>query len=306
MKVNSAAKFFVPTIETCLLLMAVAFAQGPSGCSVKRGNIWIDPDQSEPAGTHFRLFSTPSRGLDTQASYLVYLPPDYESSKTKHYPVLYWLHGGGGSQREGAWMVEKIDKEIRAGKLPSFIVILVQGLPDVRYINSKDGTRPLEDVIIKDLIPHVDSAYRTISSRAGRAIEGMSMGGFGALRLGFKYPDLFGVVSGLAPSITEMKDEPPIVTESFGNDQAFFNAVGPWNIVKEKAAAIRGRTTVRLLVGDQDKLLPLVQKYSQLLNSLGIDHQFAVAPGAIHRYDQIIERLPFDALAFWKAVFEPQ
>jgi acetyl esterase/lipase len=60
---------------------------------------------------------------------------------------------------------------------------------------------------------------------------------------------------------------------------------------------------VRLLVGDEDKLLPLVAKYSRLLDSLGIAHQFVVAPGAQHRYDEIFQRLPFDALTFWKTVF---
>jgi len=88
-------------------------------------------------------------------------------------------------------MVKKIDEEIRAEKLPPFLVILVQGLPHVRYINSKDSTRPVEDVIIKDLLPHVDATYRTMPMRSRRGIEEMSMGGYGALRLGFKYPELF-------------------------------------------------------------------------------------------------------------------
>jgi S-formylglutathione hydrolase FrmB len=58
------------------------------------------------------------------------------------------------------------------------------------------------------------------------------MGGYGALRLGFKYPDLFGAVSGLVPSITEMKDDPYVVTEPFGNDRAFYDAVGLWATVR--------------------------------------------------------------------------
>jgi len=301
-KSNSSIEVLL-ALAACLLVTTAAGAQGPCGDTVRSGNAWIDPVKEEPDGTHYRLFSTPSRGPNTQASYLIYLPPDYETSKSRRFPVLYWLHGGGGSQRDGAWMVEKIDREIRGGKIPPFLVILVQGLPDVRYINSKDGTRPVEDVIIKDLIPHVDSTYRTIASRSGRAIEGMSMGGYGALRLGFEYPELFGAVSALAPSITEMKEEPCVVTEPFGNDQTFYDAVGPWTVVKEHAAAIRGRTAVRLLVGDEDKLLPLVEKYSRLLDSLEIAHQFVVAPGAQHRYDEIFQRLPFDALTFWKTVF---
>ncbi|MCX6632055.1 MAG: alpha/beta hydrolase-fold protein [Candidatus Solibacter sp.] len=286
-----------------LLLAAAASAQGPGGRSAQRGNVWIDPDRSEPAGTHYRLFATPSRGAGTEASYLIYLPPDYDTA-ARRYPVLYWLHGGGGSQREGGWMVARIDGQIRAGNLPPFMVVLAQGLPDVRYMNSKDGTRPLEDVVIKDLLPHVDATYRTMATRQGRAIEGMSMGGFGSLRLGFKFPELFGTVSALAPSIKEMKDELPIVLEPFGNDPAYYEEVGPWNIVRQHAAAIRGRPKVRLLVGDQDSLLPFVEKYSAQLTSLKIDHQYAVAPGAHHRYDEIIERAPFDAVAFWKTVFE--
>jgi enterochelin esterase-like enzyme len=302
MKSNSSIAVWLALIPY-FLIAAEPGAQRPGGNIVRSGEVWIDLDKSEPSGTRYRLYSTPSRAPNTQASYLIYLPPDYEASQPRRYPVLYWLHGGGGSQHDGAWMVEKIDKEIRDGKIPPFLVVLVQGLPHVRYINSKDGTRPVEDVIIKDLIPHVDSTYRTVPSRSGRAIEGMSMGGYGALRLGFKYPDLFGAVSALAPSITEMIDEPRFVTEPFGNDRAFYDAVGPWAMVREHAAAIRGCTAVRLLVGDQDKLLPLVEKYSRLLDSLRIDHQFAVAPGAQHRYEEILQRLPFDALAFWKTAF---
>jgi len=293
-----------------LLLLAgavLAAAQGPGGHTVRSGNIWIDPDASEPAETHYHLFPTPARGPGTEASYLIYLPPDYATAKSRRYPVLYWLHGGGGSQREGAWMVERIDRQIRAGKMQPMIVVLVQGLPDVRYINSKDGTRPVEDVIIHDLIPHIDATYRTIPLRTSRGIEGMSMGGFGALRLGFKYPELFGAVSGLAPSLTEMKDEPATVAEPFGNDQTFYDAVGPWTIVKENASSVRGKTSVRLLVGDQDKLLPYVKKYSELLTTLQIEHQFAIAPGAQHMYSEIIEDLPFDALLFWNtALAQPQ
>ena len=74
-------------------------------------------------------------------------------------------------------------------------------------------------------------------------------------------------------------------------------------VVKEHAAAIRGRTEVRLLVGDQDRLLAVVKKYDQLLASLNIEHQFAVAPGADHSEWQILQSLPFDGFAFWKTAF---
>jgi endo-1,4-beta-xylanase len=299
--------FFFPAFLLLLLFsfFTGAAAQGPDRDSMHHGNEWIETDHSEPAGTHYELFATPSRGVGTQASCLLYLPPDYEKKPAQRFPVLYWLHGGAGSQREGVWMVQRIDAEIRSGSLPPFIIVLVQGLPDVRYINSKDGTRPVENVIINDLIPHIDSTYRTIARRQERAIEGMSMGGFGALRLGFKYPQLFGTVSALAPSIKPMAEEPEVVREPFGDDQAYWDEAGPWNIVEQNAGKIRGRTRVRLLVGDQDPLLGPVTDYHTLLTSLGIEHQFAVVAGAHHRYDQIISGLPGDALQFWKTAFTP-
>jgi hypothetical protein len=131
-----------------VLLVAAAFGQEPPpnenrpqgaaftrghGPGICKGTIWIDPDKSEPAGTHYRLFATPSRGPNTEGSHLIYLPPDYETAKTRRYPVLYFLHGGGGSQRSGlgAWLVEKVDGKIRAGALPPFIIVLPQALPDV-------------------------------------------------------------------------------------------------------------------------------------------------------------------------------
>src|SRR5215469_15404987 len=78
-----------------------------------------------------------------------------------------------------------------AGKAPEMIVVLVNGMVDSFYNASPDGKWPVESVIIKELIPHIDKTYRTIASREGRAIEGYSMGGYGAAHLGFKYPAVF-------------------------------------------------------------------------------------------------------------------
>ena len=275
-------------------------APGPGGRQ-DRGNEWICPDNSEPNGTHYVLYPTPARGPNTQASALVYLPPDYNTSGSKRYPVLYWLHGGGGSQLSAMTQISRLDTAIRAGQIPTFIVVGVQGLPDVRYINSKDGTRPVEDVIIKDLIPYIDSHYRTLAQREYRAIEGFSMGGYGSFRLGFKYPNLFSIVSGLAPSITEFKSEPNIVTEPFGNDPAYYQQVGPANIVKTNLDAVHGHQTVRLYVGDQDPLLTDLQQFHELLLSVKIDHQFKIAAGVGHQDDRLVDKL--DGIAFWKTAF---
>src|SRR5262245_14983104 len=147
---------------------------------------WVDPNKEAPNGTKYQTF--PSKVLGADVSYLVYLPPGY-TRETKRYPVIYWLHGLGGNQRAGAQrLVPHVDTAIRKGTLPPAIVVSVNGMVTSFYCDWANGQRPIESVIIKDLIPHVDQTYRTVARREGRVIQGYSMGGFGAGHLAFKYP----------------------------------------------------------------------------------------------------------------------
>jgi len=266
---------------------------------------WIDPVKEAPKYASYQLFPSPSRGENTMASYLIYLPPTYQTETNKRYPVIYWLHGGGGNQREGAWMVEQIDQSINEKTMPEVIIVLVQGLPSVRYVNTKDGTRPVEDVIIKDLIPHIDATYHTLNRREFRAVEGMSMGGYGALHLGLKYYELFGVVSALAPSILPMKNEPLPVQENFGYDEKYYALNDPWTLIRQNTSFIKDKTKLRILIGDTyEKLSEVVYKYHILLDSLKIKHQYDVIPGAEHKYVDIISKAHFNTFSFWKTAFE--
>ena len=109
---------------------------------------WIDPNTTPPAGTLYKLYDTPARGAGTQGSYLIYLPPSYEAEVTRRYPVIYWLHGGLGSQTEAANIaVPSFAAAMQAGKLPETIIVIPQALPSGWYVNSKDGARPIEDVL---------------------------------------------------------------------------------------------------------------------------------------------------------------
>ena len=265
---------------------------------------WADPITNPIPGTTYHLFSTSVRGENKQGSYLLYLPWDYSNSD-KRYPVIYWLHGGNGNSREGAWMCEQLDAAMKLGTMPKCIVVFVQGLPIGWYNNSKDGTMPVEDVIIKDLIPHIDATYRTIKLREARGIDGMSMGGYGSLHLGFKYPELFGVVSSIAPSITTYEMErKEVILPTFEDDVEYFNANSPSTLIQNNAGYIRKNTTIRLLVGDQDFLYDLIQKFHRQLTDLQINHQYAIAKGADHDYREVISKLDFDSFTFWANAFK--
>src|SRR5580698_2648852 len=106
---------------------------------------WLDPNHGEPSGTHFHTFHSALVG--TEVSYLIYLPPDYETNASRHYPVVYWLHGFAGNPRAGTVFVMPLDTAIRAGKAPAMIVVLVNGLAASFYCDSPDGRRPVDRVI---------------------------------------------------------------------------------------------------------------------------------------------------------------
>ena len=216
-------------LAVCALPFARAQAPPTPARVAELSEQWVDPVTEAPPGTTYHIFETAARGKGTQGSYLVYLPPSYEKETARRYPVLYWLHGGFGNARQGAWAVNHLDEGIRAGLVPETIVVLPQALPVGWYVNSKNGKRPIEDVMVKDLIPHVDATYRTLARHESRAIEGMSMGGYGALHLGMKYPDFFGTISSVAPAILQdLKDEPRERTfDTFGEDEAYYDARAP-------------------------------------------------------------------------------
>ena len=293
----AAAGFLVP-----------AWAQAPPSPAriAELSEQWADPVTDAPPGTTYHLFETASRGKGSKGSYLVYLPPSYETETARRYPVIYWLHGGFGNARQGAWAVEHLDRGIRAGLVPEAIVVLPQALPVGWYVNSKDGKRPIEDVIIKDLIPHVDATYRTIDRRESRGIEGMSMGGYGALHLGMKYPALFGAISSVAPAILpDLKDEPRERTfDTFGDDEAYYDANGPWALARANATALRQGCAIRLLAGDEDaRLRSAITGFHELLTELGIPHQSSEVSGAGHVYEDIVGGLGDEGFAFWRQAF---
>jgi len=129
----------------------------------------------------------------------VYLPPSYKTHSKQHYPVLYLLHGY--FDRDDNWFGTKhifvdaplaIDRAIAQGSREMIVV-----MPDAytiyrgsMYSNSVT-TGDWEGFVTRDLVAYIDSHYRTIPGRAGRGLAGHSMGGYGTIRIGMKYPDMF-------------------------------------------------------------------------------------------------------------------
>ena len=268
---------------------------------------WIDPITDAPAGTKYCLYPTPARGQNTQGSYLIYLPQGYDRNVSKRFPVIYWLHGGMGNARQGDWAVQNYTAAMQAHAMPETIIVLVQALPVGWYVDSRDGKMPIEQVIIKNLIPHIDSTYRTIASKEGRGMEGHSMGGYGALRLVLKYPNLLGTILSVAPSILrDMSGEPRFRTyDTFADDQDYYEEVGPWNLARVNAKILnQEKIKIRILAGEQDSfLVSALGEYHDWLAKLDIEHVYTVIKGAGHDYREILQGDGKNAFSFWADAF---
>lgn len=271
---------------------------------------WIDPVEGYHPLTSFRLYRQPSRPeLDAQGSYQLYLPEAYGSLPEARFPVLYWLHGGFGNSRQGWPVVERVHGLIEAGVVPPVIIVMPQALPIGWYIDSKDGSRPIEQVMVHDLIGHVDASYRTMGSAEGRWLEGFSMGGYGALRLGLKYPRLFSRISAMGPAILEdMALEPEERTaNTFFGDHDYYRAVSPWTLALANAPEVRKNCVVRLMCGMRDtRLATVVLEFDELLHELGIPHQLHEVAAAGHEIDALIDNLGDRYFDFWAFPVPPR
>ncbi len=126
--------------------------------------------------------------------YNVILPPDYRASSTTRYPVLYLLHGLGGHYTD--WVTRTNVADYAAQY--RMIVVTPEG-NDSWYVDSEGVTTDkYETYILKELIPDVDKRFRTIQSRYGRSVAGLSMGGYGAIKYGLKYPASFVFVGSMS------------------------------------------------------------------------------------------------------------
>jgi enterochelin esterase family protein len=130
------------------------------------------------------------------------LPPDYDEGK-QSYPTIYWLHGFTGTGLSGIntspWtpsLPECMDNVIAAGAPPA-ILVMVDGFTRFggsQFLNS-DANGRYEDFVIDEVVPHIDGRYRTLAAPEHRGIDGKSSGGYGALVLGMRHPEVFGALA---------------------------------------------------------------------------------------------------------------
>ena len=291
----------------CAALPAAEPAQPPARSEQRE---WVTPASVAPRVTH-HVFRSAAAKADV--SYHLYRPPAYVAEPTRRFPVVYWLHGSGGGQKGIPTIARLFNDAIGAGKLPPCLVVFVNGLPMGMYVDWADGSAPVESMIIRDLIPHIDATLRTLATREGRLLDGFSMGGYGAARLGFKYPELFRAVSivGAGPLQPELDRTPrasPIKAEevlrrAYGGDQAIFREASPRRLAELNAKLLKEESLIRMVIGDRDETFANNADFHRHLESLGIPHGWTVVPGVGHDPDRVFEALGDANWAFYRAAF---
>jgi S-formylglutathione hydrolase FrmB len=252
------------------------------------------PAESFPnAGVQYG--SVQSGALGKELKYAVQLPPSYENDSKRRYPVLYFLHGmfGNEGEFEHRGIAATVAKLRAEGKVGDFIIVAPAG-ENSFYLNGKNGVR-YEDAIVKDLIPYIEKTYRALGTRDGRAIQGISMGGWGALMLALKYPQMFSSVTTHCaalfvelPTPTGDDRRSQFMLRLIGNifglppDEEFFRSVNPFYIAVSNAAAIKkSGLAIYFDCGDRDRygFFESNRAFDEKLTQLGIKHEFHLFPG---------------------------
>jgi putative tributyrin esterase len=232
-----------------------------------------------------------SAALDRDMQYRAVLPARIAASQK--FPVLYLLHGGGGGFRD--WTnYSDVARYAEQG----MVLVMPEGNSSY-YTNSVDRMQDrYEDYIVRDLITDVEQRLPAAAGRANRAIAGVSMGGFGAVVLALKHPDLFVFAGGLSPAL----DVPsrPFSIKRIGQWRQHKSIFGAWGsqsrrasdpFVLARSAEVTQAPYFFLTCGDQEGLLATNKRFAELLQQRHFIYEFHIGSGG-HDWNQWGRQLP--------------
>jgi len=266
-----------------------------------------------PTWAELRETSFESKGLARKVACSVHLPPSYATSQA-HYPVVYALHGLFEDQR--FWQSRGLDRILEGlwatGEVPELVVVALEG-DNSFFMNSPAG--PYEDLVTKEAVAFAESELRVAPGRESRALLGVSMGGYAALRIGLSRPEAFGAVAAhsamLLTTAPRRADgagrwQMDAFHRVFGDpiDPKLWEASDPltWAGRLDPAKAPR----VYFDCGAQDRygLFAGNEALHRRLDARGVAHEFSLQPGD-HGYDYVRSVLARSLAFLGKALTRP-
>ena len=240
------------------------------------------------------IFS-PILGIDW--NYSVYLPAGYDDSPLR-YPVIYLLHGlyGNHGNFSDRLEVSLLLDRLEAATGQSAIAVCVDGFNSF-YIDARDGMH-MEQAIVTDLIPNIDTRYRTQPHASRRSLCGISMGGFGAARFALRYPEIFGQAALISPAVwcTRPLDDAIYRTQhAFRDDEtnwsdAVYRSVFPTSYIGPDST----RTPFYIVSTQDDEVVSIddVDTFVGSLRRNGVDVVYERDAGDSHCWDYWRRALP--------------
>ena len=230
--------------------------------------------------------------------YAVILPPGYEDDGP--YALCLVLHGGGGSRQNLIDSKPLYDELWSSGSIPPMVLASASTDPLSFYFDHPDGSVRWESFIADDFLDYLRATYKVRRDRASTILMGVSMGGYGSLKIAFRHPDRFGAVAAMEPAV-----EPALRAADLGarnrfsfprtgsaqalvgdnRDPALFEGNNPASRVTANAAAIReSRLAIYLEVGDEDvlNLHDGTEFLHRVLWDLDIPHEYHLVRWADH------------------------
>jgi enterochelin esterase-like enzyme len=209
--------------------------------------------------------------------YRIYLPPCYDL-ESRAYPTLYMF--GGNIHDDGIWDALGLDEAagrlIAAGDIPPLLIVM----PDNGWLanTTTSGPNSYEGFVLNELLPYIEATYRAWPGREGRAVGGLSRGGYWSLMMAFRRPDLFRSVGAHSPALIDSHAGP-------GEDPASTGVINDL-----------GDLRIWIDIGERDPYLTQARPLHEALTAAGVAHEWLVNPGT---HDEAYWRANLDAYLTW-------
>ena len=275
---------------------------------------------SDKSSSRVELANLPADFAPDGVPYAVLMPPGYDDGAA--YPLCILLHGGGGSRDNLAVLKPLFDQWWATGIVPPMVIASASTGAMSYYLDHPDGSARWEAFIAENFPEYLRDKYNAGRNRASTFIAGISMGGYGALKIAFARPDQFGAVAAIQPLL-----EPGFRDAEIGarnrlhhmvggprellgenRDAALFEANNPASRARANALAIRGSAlAICLEVGDQDFLNAHdgTEFLHRVLWDLDISHEYRLIRGADHGGPTFVPRIR-DAFAWLGSIVAEQ
>lgn len=241
--------------------------------------------QTEKSATTVQDLKLESKLMARKMPYKIILPAKYDTEKTKRYSVIYLLHGLTGHYDN--WTAKTKISDFAAQY--NYIIVTAEG-DDGWYSDSvTKANDKYESYIVKELVPEIDKKFRTVADKNHRSIAGLSMGGYGSIKFGLKYPEMFSIVGSFSGALPATgwtdKNSAAWLSKSimsvFGdatNDTRLSNDI--YKIVREMPDAKKKNLPfIYLDCGTEDFLIQPNRDFAAILFEKKIPHEFRQLPG---------------------------